>query len=270
MRRPPTTPGFVRAAMLGALLLGSAAVARVETAKTQSGYLAPGAFDLLAVLPPAPRPDDPRGISDRAIFKATRTLVGTPRWAMATNDVKLAPADMMRDFSCATGIMLTPQIAPRIATLIARASFDTARGTGIAKTFYKRQRPFLIDQGVICQPAAEVADSYDYPSGHTTAGWTWATLLAELAPDRASAILARGRAFGESRIVCGVHNASAVEAGRLSASATLTAMRDVPLFNADLAAAHVEMAALRRDPTTPRPAPALCSRESAMIAQRIE
>lgn len=268
--RPLTAPGFVRAAMLGALLLGSAAVARVETAKTQSGYLAPGAFDLLAVLPPAPRPDDPRGIADRAIFKATRALVGTPRWAMATNDVKLAPADMMRDFSCAAGVTLNPATAPRTAALIARASFDTARGTGIAKTFYKRQRPFLIDQGAICQPVVEVADSYDYPSGHTTAGWTWATLLAELAPDRATAILARGRAFGESRVVCGVHNASAVEAGRLSASATLTAARNAPAFKADLAAARAEIDALRRDPATPKPALALCSQEAALIAQRID
>ncbi|MES2420954.1 MAG: phosphatase PAP2 family protein [Pseudomonadota bacterium] len=263
------TPGVVRAAMLGALLLGSAAVARVETAKTLSGYLTPGAFDLLSVLPPAPKPDDPRGIADRAIFKATRALVGTPRWAMAINDVKLAPADMMRNFSCATGVALSPQIAPRTAALIARASSDTARGTGIAKNFYKRQRPFLIDQGAICQPAAEIADSYDYPSGHTTAGWTWATLLAELAPDRAAAILARGRAFGESRVVCGVHNASAVEAGRLSASATLSAERDVPAFKADFAAARAEIHALRRDPTTPKPAPALCSQEAALIAQRI-
>ncbi len=263
------TPGVVRAAMLGALLLGSAAVARVETAKTPSGYLTPGGFDLLAVLPPAPRPDDPRGIADRAIFKATRAFNGTSRWAMATNDVKLAPADMMRDFSCAVGIALNPQIAPRTAALIARASSDTARGTGIAKNFYKRQRPFLLDQGTICQPAAEVMDSYDYPSGHTTAGWTWATLLAELAPDRATAILARGRAFGESRVVCGVHNASAVEAGRLSASATLTAERDVPAFKADIAAARNEMDALRRDPKLPKPAIRSCSKEADVIAQPI-
>ena len=256
---------IILAATLAAFLSAGAVCARVD-----AGYLAPGAFDLLAVLPPAPRPDDPRGIADRAIFRATRALVGTPRWAMATNDVKLAPADMMRDFSCAAGIALTPQIAPRTTALITRASRDTARETGVAKTFYKRPRPFLIDRGEICQPAAEVADSYDYPSGHTTAGWTWATLLAELAPDRATAILARGRAFGESRVVCGVHNASAVEAGRLSASATLTAARTTPAFQADLAAARTEMDALRRDPATPRPAPALCSREAALVAQRIE
>lgn len=242
-------------------------VAGAREALGPTGYLKSDTFDVLAVLPPAPKPTDPRGIADRAIFKATRALQGSPRWALATNDVKLAPADLFRDFSCAMGVTLTPEIAPRTANLIRRATFDTARQTGIAKTFYKRQRPFLIDQGPICQPAAEVADSYDYPSGHTTAGWTVATLLAEIAPDRATALLARGRAFGESRVVCGVHNASAVEAGRLSASSTLTAMQGDPAFAADLAAARQEIAAFRQSGAAAKPDTTICTREAALVAQ---
>ncbi len=261
---------MMRLPLLIAIALASVgAAAGAQHALGPTGYLTPGAFDVLAVLPPAPSPTDPRGIADRAIFKATRALQGSPRWAMATNDVKLAPADLFRDFSCAMGIALTPENAPRTAALIRRGMIDTARQTGIAKTFYKRQRPFLIDTGPICQPAAEVADSYDYPSGHTTAGWTMATLLAEAAPDRATALLARGRAFGESRIVCGVHNASAVEAGRLSASSTLTAMHSEPAFTADLAAARREIAALRHDAGVAKPDPALCTREVALVAQRL-
>jgi acid phosphatase (class A) len=186
---------------------------------------------------------------------------------MATNDVKLAPADLFRNFSCAMGIAMTPENAPRTAALLRRAMVDTARQTGIAKTVYKRQRPFLVDRGPICQPAAEVADSYDYPSGHTTAGWTMATLLAQIAPDRATPLLARGRAYGESRIVCGVHNASAVEAGRLSASSTLTALQGDPAFTADLAAAKQEIATLRQTASAATLDTALCTREAALVAQ---
>ena len=234
-----------------------------------AGYLQTGAFDILAVLPPAPRPGDPRGRADRAIFKQTRMLQGTPRWALATNDVKLAPADMMRDFSCSVGIALTPDIAPRTSAMIRRASFDTARNTGIAKDFYKRQRPFLIDKGAVCQPVEQLKGSYDYPSGHTTAGWTWATLLARLVPDHATAIFARGRAFGESRIVCGAHNSSAVEGGRLSATSTLGALDSDAAFQADLAAAHWELDALRRNPAAPKPGAAACAQEAALVAQHI-
>ena len=253
--------------LLAVTLASLGAIAGAKQAIGPAGYLKPGVFDVQAVLPPAPKPTDPRGIADRAIFNATRALQGSPRWAMATNDVKSAPADLFGDFSCAMGVALTPENAPRTASLLRRAMFDTGRQTEAAKRFYKRQRPFLIDRGPICQPAAEVADSYDYPSGHTTAGWTMATLLAQIAPDRATALLARGRAYGESRIVCGVHNASAVEAGRLSASSTLTAIQGDPAFIADLAAARQEIAALRHDGGTAKPDAALCTGEAALVAQ---
>ncbi|HUD30941.1 MAG TPA: phosphatase PAP2 family protein [Novosphingobium sp.] len=260
---------LARAVALVSLGAVAGSIVAAEERAVPSGYLAPDAFDLLAVLPPAPMPDDPRGQADRAIFRKTRALQGTPRWDMATSDVESGPADMMRDFSCAVGVSLTPANAPRTAALIRRAGSDTGRGTGRAKTFFKRQRPFLIDDGVICQPREEVADSYDYPSGHTTAGWTWAMLLARLAPDRATQVLARGRAYGESRIVCGVHNASAVEAGRLSATATLTAMEDVPAFRGDLAAARKEMDGLRADAAVPRPDAAQCGREARLVAMPV-
>jgi acid phosphatase (class A) len=44
-----------------------------------------------------------------------------------------------------------------------------------------------------------------YPSGHTAIGLAWALILCELFPENANLILDRGRAFGESRVVCNVH-----------------------------------------------------------------
>lgn len=261
---------FAATAILGlsAVTLARTTVERPE-GEEPLVYLARGAFDIIAVLPPAPQRDDPRWTADRAIFRQTRAFVGTPRWRLATNDVKSGTDDMMRDFSCAVGVELTPKNAPLTAHLAQKAGSDTARNSGIAKSFYKRQRPYLIDNGPVCQPVAELKGSYDYPSGHTTAGWTWATLLAQLAPDRATEILARGRAYGESRIVCGAHNASAVDAGRLSASATLTALSSSPAFQADLAAARAELSALRQSPAATRPPVAGCAAERALIAQPI-
>lgn len=256
---------LIRLSVLSATLLAGAVA--VQARSEGQGYLAPGAFDVLAILPPAPAKGDARYEADRRIFRETRALVGTPRWDMATGDVPTGQADLMRDFSCALGVTITPANAPRTEALVARARIDTGRGTNVAKDFYKRRRPFLIDRGAICQPAREVLDSYDYPSGHTTLGWTWAMLLAELAPDRATQLLARGRAYGESRIVCGVHNASAVEGGRLSATVTLAALSSSPQFQTDFAAARAELAALRA--TGPAPDAGMCAREASLVAEPI-
>lgn len=252
-------------ALFIAFLAGAAVLA--ANAQTSSGYLADGAFDVMTVLPPAPSAGDPRYNADRLIFLATRKLVGTPRYALATSDVQGGAVNLMKDFSCATGLTLTPQTAPRTAALIQRASRDTASQSNRAKDIFKRQRPFLIDQGEVCEDKVSLARSYDYPSGHTTAGWTWALILSELIPARSSDILARGRAYGESRFICGAHNESAVEAGRLSATATMAAVRGTAAYQADVMAAKAEIATLLADPATPKPT--ACAVEHDLIMQKV-
>ena len=84
-----------------------------------------------------------------------------------------------------------------------------------------------------------------YPSGHTAIGWAWALILTEIAPDRADAILARGRAFGESRNVCNVHWHSDVVEGRFMGAAAVARLHADPAFRADLEAAKAELATVR-------------------------
>lgn len=254
--------------LAGALAAATAFVApQFVLGQARSGYLPSGTIDITRVLQAAPQKGDAQYEADRAIFKATRHWLGTPRGDLATRDVKTDPTSMFADFSCALGVTLTPATAPATIRLIGKSGVDTAGQSGAAKEYFKRLRPFLIDQGPICQPAEDMKGSYDYPSGHATWGWTWAILLSELAPDRATPILTRGRAFGESRIVCGAHNSSAVDAGRTTASATLAAVQAQPAFQTDLAAARAELDKLRADPATPKPQN--CAAEEALLSQPI-
>ncbi len=232
-----------------------------------AGFLEPGYFDLIDILPPAPIKEEPRGIADREIFKLTRHLKGTPRWDMAIHDLAADPAALLRDFSCAAGLSLNPGNAPKTTALLERASADVAREVGEVKAYYRRARPFTIDQGEVCEPTADLARSFDYPSGHAARGWSWGLILAELIDQRAAPIMARARAFGESRIVCGAHNASAVEAGRLAASATLDVVRTEQAYGDALAAARGELKALARTAATP--SPQSCSDEQLLVSQPV-
>ena len=249
------------------LAVAAALSSALAAAGGPAGYLDAGSFDIMQVLPPAPVRGDGRYQSDRQIFRATRKFVGTPRWDMATRDVSQKSADMLHDFSCAVGVALDPSNAPRTAALVERAAIDTAAQKNRAKDFYKRSRPYKIDPGPVCQPRAELDGSYDYPSGHTTSGWTWALILAELAPDRATPILARGRAYGQSRMVCGAHNESAVEAGWLTADATMAVVRTRPAYLAEAAAARAELDRLRHDPAAARPE--ACEAEAALVREPV-
>lgn len=152
-----------------------------------------------------------------------------------------------------------------------RGLVRTPAGKHRAKEVYQRHRPFTIDRGQICQPQSELYDqkaqrmSYDYPSGHTTRGWTWALVLATVAPDRAQQILERGRAYGDSRFICGAHNESAVEAGMLSASATMTVVATKPDYQADIAAARTEVQQLRAAGGQPQG----CEAEAKLVRQHV-
>ena len=84
-----------------------------------------------------------------------------------------------------------------------------------------------------------------YPSGHTAIGWAWALILCEIAPERADAILARGRAFGESRNICNVHWHSDVVEGRFMGAAAVSRLHADPAFCAELEAAKAELVAVR-------------------------
>jgi acid phosphatase (class A) len=84
-----------------------------------------------------------------------------------------------------------------------------------------------------------------YPSGHSSLGWAWALVLAEIDPENVNAILARGRAFSESRVVCGVHWQSDVSEGRHMGASTVARLHADLTFRADLEAAKAELAAVR-------------------------
>lgn len=228
------------------------------------GYLAQGAFDLLQVLPRAPSAGDARDEADRRIFRETRALQGSPRWLMASDDANLGADAMLGHFACSLELEVTRQEAPRLVQLLQRATGDAAASMLKAKDYYQRRRPYHVDAGEICRPRAELGTSFDYPSGHATAGWMWALILAEVDPEHATRLLARGRAIGDSRIACGVHNASAVEGGRLTATAVFAAVSSLPEFRADLDAGRAELIRLRAA-SGPRPDAANCAAERALV-----
>jgi acid phosphatase (class A) len=229
------------------------------------GYLAGHEPDTLAVVVAAPAPGSARDISDRAIFMSTRALKGTPRWSFAANDAVLTLPAVLKDFSCAAGVSLTPETAPALAAVLRRMVPDLASAYGRPKDFYKRPRPFLRDTGDICVAHSQALDqSYDYPSGHATFAWAWGLILADLMPDRAGPLLGRARAFGESRVVCGVQSANAITESRSAAATLFAALQADPAFQGDMAAARTELVALRA--AAKAPPPESCAVETALTA----
>ncbi len=233
-------------------------------AETSGPYLAKGAYDARKVLPPPPAPGSAAAEQDRATFLATRELKGGPRWTLARQDAD--KATLVPAFGCALGVTPNRQATPRLTALLRRARLDARAAITAPKRLYDRKRPYQTQGGPICVRSGRIqALTSDYPSGHATWGWTVGLILAKAQPDRADAILARARAYGESRVVCGVHNASSVEAGRVNAAALVEALSASPAFAADVAAVGRELDVARA--AGPAPDPARCAAETAVLAQ---
>ena len=230
--------------------------------KFEKGYLAPADLpDSVALLPPPPAPGSAAEARDVEASKAALALHGGPRWALATADADLFTPRASTAMACAAGHAIGPMITPLTEHLLRRTSTDFATSTRAAKAKYQRQRPFVVNNQPMCTPDLDAVLRHDgsYPSGHSAIGYGWGLILAEIVPGRATALAARGRAFGDSRRVCNVHWLSDVEEGRIAAAATLARLHADATFQADLAAAASELAA-------DKSAPAGCEAEAAALS----
>lgn len=184
---------------------------------------------------------------DEETARKSMPLRGTPRWNQAKEDADLTFPRAAGTYSCALNAAITQEETPKLYVLLRRTLADAANSTGEAKARYRRARPFMVNNEPVCTPAEDAAlrRGGSYPSGHSAVGWTWALLLTEIAPDRTDALLARGVAYGQSRVICNVHWQSDVAAGRLIAAATVARLHAEPAFRADMDAARTELAAVR-------------------------
>ena len=213
------------------------------------GYLAGQAVPAsLELVPPPPVAGSAGFALDEQVSREARALRGTPRFAQATHDAELAFPAGARQFSCAIDLDVDAQRTPALYRLLERSRIDAGAATRAAKKHHQRRRPFMVNNEPTCTPDDEegLRKNGSYPSGHTSIGWAWALILAEIVPDRADAIIARGRNYGESRLVCNVHWQSDILEGRFMGAAAVARLHDNAAFQSDLLKARKEIIAARK------------------------
>ena len=237
-----------------------------QAAARTAGYLRPEERpDSVSLIPPPPAKGSAGFDRDERIYREMLPLQGSPRWRMAAADANLKFPGAPNAFACELGISITPDSTPHLYTLMQRTVIDAGQSTYPAKQKYNRDRPFMITGDDTCVPGDEplLRSNAAYPSGHASLGYVWGELLAEVAPDRADALRARGYQFSESRVVCRVHWQSDVDAGRKVGEAVIARLHQDAQFLADLAAARAEVVRAR---SSGQPAGRDCAAEAAALA----
>lgn len=228
---------------LAVSLLIAAATTNVagQSAQAQTiTYLDAHQVDLSKLLAPPPVAGSVRAQADMAtVLEVQRTR--TPE------QVERARADVKKSvfrFADVLGPSFNEANLPKTAALFDAASHDASTIAKSGKDFFSRARPYVANSAVHPSVPLNPKDGYDsYPSGHATFGYMSAILLAQMVPEKRDAIFARGREFGENRVVDGVHYPSDVEAGRIDGTLVAEALMANPEFQKAFAEAKAELRA---------------------------
>lgn len=203
-------------------------------------------------LPPPPEPESDDFRRDVAAYQSGMRQRSGKGWEQAAVDADIRTADL---FLPVFGIRISRKETPATRKLLRSAGRYIEKSIGEAKEHYGRTRPFEYfgDFGATCTPKDETRfiGSNSYPSSHAARGWGLALILAELSPERQGAILKRGYEFGQSRVICGVHWQSDVDASRLAASACVIQLHNDPDFMKKLKEAKKEIELIRRSQNAP-------------------
>jgi acid phosphatase (class A) len=129
---------------------------------------------------------------------------------------------------------------PATAKLMSEVRHEEKIAADTAKTHFARKRPWIVDPSFkSCSRADEPLSSY--PSGHATMGFSMAVVLADLAPEKAEALLARANDYGYSRMVCAMHFRADIVAGQVLGTKVAEDLLRKPAFRAERDAAADEL-----------------------------
>lgn len=201
----------------------------------------------LQLLPPPPDMGSVQFLYDKSRYDWGKSQRNTERGEQAFQDARVGGDGVPRAFSEAFGIDITADGTPEIYKLVVGMREDAGDlATRDAKNYYNRVRPFAFFGEMTCNPEQqeELSTNGSYPSGHTSIGWATALVLSEINPDRIDEILDRGFQMGESRVICGYHFQSDVDAGRVVAAGAVARLHADEGFNKQLEKAKKEFAAL--------------------------
>ncbi|WP_337049901.1 phosphatase PAP2 family protein [Serratia fonticola] len=195
------------------------------------------------LLPPPPEYKSLVFLNDQANYYYGRSLINSDRWSQAKLDADLSDEGIGSQFSSVVGVEISKENTPKLYNLLIKLRKDIDNSVDYAKNHYMRIRPFVLFDKQTCTPDDEpyLRKSGSYPSGHSTSGWAFALILSEIIPERTENILKKGYEYGQSRVICGAHWQSDVDAGRIMGAAIVAKLQSSAEFNKEFSDVKIEV-----------------------------
>ncbi|MGO4571051.1 phosphatase PAP2 family protein [Microvirga sp. 2TAF3] len=141
-------------------------------------------------------------------------LFSQAQWTQAREDQAIRDArQTLSSFLEGMGATVDKNELRKARRLFKDATAALEEALAPVKDRFGRPRPFKASSHVRTCPI-KLPQSSSFPSTHAGTGALFAALLSHVAPERKVELEARGRDYGWSRVVCGFHYPSDIEAGR--------------------------------------------------------
>jgi acid phosphatase (class A) len=162
---------------------------------------------------------------------------------MAADHLNALIPESINAFYCSLNTQIIEDETPYLYALLFRA-YDDIKFTSIEAQYkYNRPTPSFVNNEPKC--IRQKGHNYQsYPSGGAAGFWAWALILSEIAPEKSNDILARGRALGQSYVICNDRWQSDANEGRFLGSIVVARLHALPEFQKYIEAAKSELEAM--------------------------
>jgi len=209
-----------------------------------ANYVDVRVFDVTKAIPPPPEAGSLADMADLESLlevQAARSAVDCDWAGLIIKGDVFSSSDLIGSW------FATKENLPATAELFNKVSKDVSTVTDHARDLFKRVRPYVASTEV--SPCVTKPNGYSYPSGYATEVYVRALILAELFPDKRTALITQAHRRAWARVLGGVHYPSDDIGGKLLADALLAEFRKSPAFMEalDKAKAEVRTAALAHE-----------------------
>ncbi len=156
---------------------------------------------------------------------------------VSANCLRQDTMDVTTIFNEALGFKLLSYQNKEILDLVSWAVKDARKVSNPSKEYYKRLKPFQVFHEASLKDNAKSAMSsstFAYPSGHAVRSWTYAFVLADVAPEYTKVLNKCADDYSMGRVIMGRHWKTDIDAGKMVAAKVYEKLKKSPAYQAQL------------------------------------
>ena len=220
---------------IAGVILATSCTSQIQQQSSRKGFLTMEELPNAVKFLPAPPKSGAAYDEDVKYYEWGKEQRKDPK--ISANCLRQDTMDVTTIFNEALGFKLLSYQNKEILDLVSWAVKDARKVSNPAKEYYKRLKPFQVSHEASLKDNAKSAMSsstFAYPSGHAVRSWTYAFVLADVAPEYTKVLNKCADDYSMGRVIMGRHWKTDIDAGKMVAAKVYEKLKKSPAYQAQL------------------------------------